>query len=162
MRTIDYWCWLVIYIILLHWLPIQIHTQMECSTLCHIDQLTHDVLCINNFSPANCIYSLIDISSLPRFQKEVTLANSLLLLSFSISHVHHPWRNRHSNLQVKSWTSLCSDHELQCFESRREINIFKIKLQIQQSLNPTTSTQTQRLTIAMSILKPRCKTIKLS
>ena len=62
----------------------------------------------------------------------------------------------------KSWTSLCSDHELQCFESRREINIFKIKLQIQQSLNPTTSTQTQRLTIAMSVLKPRCETIKLS
>ena len=28
-----------------------------------------------------------------------------LSLSFSISHVHHIWKNWHSNLQVKSWTS---------------------------------------------------------
>ena len=30
---------------------------------------------------------------------------NLLLLLFLISHVHHPWQNWQSNLQVNSWTS---------------------------------------------------------
>ena len=43
---LDYWCWLVIP---LHWLFIQILTQMGFSTPCQIHQLNHVVVYINNF-----------------------------------------------------------------------------------------------------------------
>ena len=56
-------------------------------------------------SIANCTYSSRCVSSLPRFKDEMKLAYSLLLLSFSISHVHRPWQNWHSNLQIICWTS---------------------------------------------------------
>ena len=33
------------------------------------------------------------------------MLSHLLFISFSIPHVHDPWQNQHSSLQVKSWTS---------------------------------------------------------
>ena len=41
-------------------------------------KLTHDVFCVNNLSPTNCTYSSTGISSLPRFKKEMRLANSFV------------------------------------------------------------------------------------
>lgn len=47
-------------------------------------------------SHANCKYSSMGISTLRRFKKEWDFLIHLLLLSLSISHVHHSWQNQHS------------------------------------------------------------------
>ena len=56
-------------------------------------------------SLANCTFSSIGISSLQDSKRKWDLPIHLLLLSVLISHVHHPWQNRHSSLHVTSSTS---------------------------------------------------------
>jgi hypothetical protein len=105
LRKPYYRCWLVIHIISLHWLFIQIETQWISLPLCKIHQLSHVVLCFNNF--LSCQLHIFFNRQFLNFQDSKRIWDlpiCLLLLSSSISHVHYIlWQNRHSNVQVKSW-----------------------------------------------------------
>ena len=103
-RNLDYWCWLVIHIISLHWLFIQIYIQIIFSTLRQVHQLSHFILCINNFLSYQLhIFFNMHVFHFQDSKKKWDLPIHLLLLLFLNSHVHYIWKNWHSNLQAKSW-----------------------------------------------------------
>ena len=68
-----------------------------------IHQLNHVILCINKFLS----YQLHIFFNRHFFTCKIQRGNETcrLFLLFTISHVHDPWQNQHSNLPVKSRTS---------------------------------------------------------
>ena len=64
-------------------------------------------LCINNHLSCqlHILFNSHFFTSKFSMRKWLVLPIHLLLCSFAISHIHYPWQNRHSIVQVKSWTS---------------------------------------------------------
>ena len=105
LRELDYPCWLAIHIIPLYWLFVQIQTQMDFFTLCQTHQLRHVGLCINNFLSCQLHIFFNRHFFTSKIQRGIETCQLICWFFHSISHIHRPWQNQHSNLQVKSWTS---------------------------------------------------------
>ena len=108
LRKLEYWCWMVIHI--LHSPSLAQHSNSNPNGFPY-PKIPNPPTQPRYTLHHNCLSCQLHIffnkhlltSMIQRGNEACQI--HLLHDSFSISHVHHPWKNWHSNLQIKSWTS---------------------------------------------------------